>query len=202
MSLGFSAKHFYERTNAGAGDRELRGEQPMDAGTTWTVIDNVLHMVDVSPKYRINFLNTLYPGIRPTTMFFYTQITVDNQYPRYDVRVAFDIGSAATPVRASIVSPLHSGPVTGLTAGVLGTLTGTSPAYPGPAAWSIDGVIDNVDVERAPLWVIQAPTFPGAEAIIGYQALLKLVVEFDSTGGGEGPPTAALLGVQVREFPA
>src|ERR1043165_408128 len=161
MSLGFSAKPFFERMNAGDGDPELRGEHPMDAGAVWTLVDNVLHMVDHSPKYRINFLDSNVHagavGLRPSTFYFYTQITVDNQYPRYDLRVAFDGIGSNTAVRASIVTPQFTGPVAGLTSGVLGTFTGTTPAAGDDAAWTIDERLENVDVERAPIFTLQAP---------------------------------------------
>lgn len=203
--MTFSQKHFYERINAGTGNVELRANQPMDAGTVWTLVDNVAHMVDVSPKYRINFLDSSAHdggvGLGPTTMYFYTQITVDNQYPRYDLRCAFGNGNSEVAVRASIVSVDYYGPVTDLTSGVLATFTGLSPAFGFPAAWSIEEVVDNVDIERAPLVVLQAPTFPGGEAIIGYHAWLKLIVEWDYVTG-EGGPNTRLLGVQLREFPA
>lgn len=203
--MTFSQKHFYERINAGTGNVELRANQPMDAGTVWTLVDNVAHMVDVSPKYRINFLDSSAHGgnigLKPSTMYFYTQITVDNQYPRYDLRVAFGLGNNTVPVRASIVTVDYYGPVTGLTSGVLGTFTGTSPGFSDPVAWTIDGTIDNVDIERAPLVVLQAPTFPGGEAIIGYHAWLKLIIEWDYVVA-EGGPNTRIIGVQLREFPA
>lgn len=202
--MTFSAKNFYERINAGAADHELRGEQPMDAGTAWTLVDNIAHLVDESPKYRINFLDSTAHagtvGLGPTTMYFYTQITVDNQYPRYDLRVAFGNGNSETPVRASIVVVNYFGPVTGLTSGVLGTFTGVSPGSGDPFAWSIEERVEGVDIERCPLFVLQAPTIATGEAIIGYHAWLKVIVEWDYVTG-EGGPNTRCIGVQVREYP-
>lgn len=218
-----SVKQYFERTYVNA----LRTDEPCDAGYVWTLIDNIAHMVDESPKYRINFLNRAaefndsaliqLPARQPVfTFYFPTHLTNVNEYPCYDVRVAFSRFSqsgdpdvdAQRDVRASIVGLNVTQPISGVGPGVIGTLTGITPAPVVGAlstAWCIDGIITTGDVTLVPVVQQAAPAAAGVTSWPGEQMWLKLLVEIDEPEElwdyDDFANWGWLSGVQVREFP-
>jgi hypothetical protein len=203
--MTFSFKQHFERMGAGSGNEMLRSQQPMDAGYVWTLIDNVAHLVDESPKYRINFMhnspefsNAGIPG--PVREFyFFSQTTQPNQYSRFDIRVAMGLGvTSGLTVRATLCTPSTVAPVGTNTQGVLASFTGVTPAA-STVVWSIDDTTDAVDVNNAPIVSIPAAHYVTSDVTIGHVVLLKLIVEYDFVTG-EGGPTSLICGVQVREF--
>lgn len=202
--MTFSAKQYFERMGSGSGAGRLRADDPMDAGYVWTLIDNAQHLIDESPKYRINFLGSAADAqvlFGPkVTIYFWTDVLSFDSYPRYDVRVAFLKGTVAGTVtaRASIVTYSVETVSDPGEFGVLGTFTGTTPAS--GAAWTIDGRVGNVDVARCPQYFYPAAKFPGQDAIIGQRALLKVLIEWDNQFDGVSGHNASVVGVQVREY--
>lgn len=200
--MTYSYKQYYERMRAGAGNAMLREDQPMDAGYTWTLLDNIAHLVDESPKYRINWINAnpSLPGLPGNKIFyFFTQITENNRYPRFDVRAAFGLGNSEVPVRVSLCTPWSSTVVRSSSeSGVLGTWTGTSPDYP-DAAWTIDARTGDVDTNQCPIYSTRGIQYLADQVQIGYMVPLRVIVEYDYQTGESGFNTI-LCGLQVREF--
>jgi hypothetical protein len=201
--MTYSTKQFFERMGAGNGGTTLRTNQPMDAGYTWTLIDNVAHLVDESPKYRINFMHntTSLKGMKGPIKEFYflTQVTENNKYPRYDVRVAMGLGSSETETHVALVIPSVFGSVRSADdTGVLGYWHGDSPG-PDLVEWVVDDVTGDVDTNRCPIATIPAANVISGDVTVGYVAMLKLIVEWDYATSESGP-NALLCGVQVREF--
>lgn len=200
--MTYSQKQFYERMGAGLGSATLRANQPMDAGYTWTLIDNLAHLIDVSPKYRINFMNVSSNGLAlegPVKEFYFlSQITENGQYPRYDVRVAM-YGFTETVINVSLVVPDVFAPVRSADDyGVLGYWSGESPSG-GITDYSIEATTGDIDTARCPIVAVPAANFVHSDVAIGYMTMLKLIVEWEFETG-EGGFNAALAGVQVREF--
>ena len=219
-----SVKNYFERQSTSA----LRTDQPMDAGYVWTLIDNIAHLVDVSPKYRINYLqaasafndsgylfnlNSQRPSI---AMYFPTTLINASAYPCYDVRVAVSrFGETGDPdvdavrdIYALIVAPNVDGPITGVGPGVIGTLSGVTPTRVPDALvceWSIDGLITTGSVSNVPVKPKYAPAVAGLDAVIGEQVWLKLLIEIDEPEEfwfyDENPLWGWISGVQVREYP-
>jgi len=202
--MTYSKKQAFERMNGGAGNASLRGEQPMDAGSVWTLIDNVAHMIDESPKYRINFMHN-YPGGFPLLrgpykeFYFLTQVTENGRYPRFDVRVAMGLGLNEVETHVALVELSVSGSVRSADdAGVLGYWHGDSPDS-GLVEWVVDARTDETDTSRCPINDVPAANFVTGDVSIGRMVLLKLIVEWNYQIS-EGGPNALLCGVQVREF--
>lgn len=199
--MTYSVKNFYERIGAGANDFMLRSDQPMDAGNTWTILDNIAHMVDEAPKYRINWIksstdSSLKPG--PMVHYFPSLIVDQYRYPRYDLRVAAGGGNSIVEIRASIVTVQKQGPINGLDSGVIGTATGSAPAI--TVEWIIDTDVNSGDVNRAPMEFIPAPSVTGSGNVVGNHTFLKLLIEYDYQVSESGP-NASIWAVQLREFP-
>lgn len=200
--MTYSDKQYFERMGAGSGNRSLGANQSMDAGYTWTLLDNIKHLIDVSPKYRINFLNVSSGGLAlpgPVKEFYFlSQITENGRYPRYDVRIAM-FGNEDVPIHVSLVVPSVFAPVRSSTdTGVLGYWTADAPVG-AIVDWVVDEITDEVDTARCPINAIPAANYVSSDATIGYVVLLKLIVEWAYVVG-EGGFNAALAGVQVREF--
>lgn len=217
-----SVKNFFERQAT----TSLRTDQPCDAGYVWTLIDNVAHMVDISGKYRINFLHDAQTAIdtgaylinlsgnRPVISFMFpTDLVTSATYPCYDVRVAVsrfaEFGTSEDDtfaIRASIVT-LETQPPVSVGPGVIGTLTGTTPtpavgAY--KTEWCIDGTITTGSITNAAVKQRLAPAIT-PDNYPGEQVWLKLLVEVEQPEDrweyDDFTEWGWISGVQVREYP-
>lgn len=211
MATTLSVKTFFEKQATDS----LRADQPMDSGYNWTLLDNVAHLIDECGKYRINWLarnNTTYDGavLDDAHVAFLdadgvwytlipTQIVVNNQYPRYDIRIYTTRGVDDATVRVSLVTPGVTAPVTSADQqGVIGTFDTTWDVSESPTAIA-QGLILSKSAESAPFYTMQAPHYPGTEDSIGTIVLVKLIVELlDPPLPSEGLPI--IVGVQLREY--
>ena len=201
-----SVKNFYERMGAG----QLRGDDPMDAGYCWNVVDNVSHLVDESYVYRLNFLLSASSSANSNfyidkngeqygfEFYFHTTIARPNRYPRYDVRVALLSNDGTNQARASIVHPSVTWPVSPSGFGVIGTASATIPGT-GDVEWVIDAAFDAADTTDAPITWVTSPFYPGAEGSSNMIARVKLIVEWPIEAN-EGGVNGMLRGIQVREY--
>lgn len=200
--MTFSVKHYFERMGANGSVPYLRSSQPFDAGYTWTMMDNVHHMLDSMGKYRINWIkSSVDSSLKHDQMVLYFPTTMVSpySYPNFDLRVAAGGGNSEVEVRASIVLPEITGPVGGVGGyGIIGQATGTSPIA--DVEWIIDTTITTGNVDIAPVTFVQAPAYGGESSAVGNHHFLKLLIEYEYLTG-EGGPNTSIYAVQLREYP-
>jgi hypothetical protein len=201
--MTFSVKHYVERMGENGAAAYLRSNQPFDAGYTWTMMDNVFHMLDSVGKYRVNWIkSSVDSSFKHGPMVLYFPITMVSPYtyPNFDLRVAAGGGNSEVEVRASIVLPEIQGPVggVGIGYGIIGQATGTSPIS--TVDWIIDTTITTGNVDVAPVTFTQAPAYGGETSAVGNHHFLKLLIEYDYVTSESGPNTS-IWAVQVREYP-
>lgn len=131
---GNSWKHYYEPLSASS----LTYDQPVDTFTVRTAMDNVAHLVDSSPVYRINWVDPT--GVRTLPYAFLggthwqymtfahefpTTVLRDGRYLGFDVRVAANITSDVSGIlNVTIATPDVAYPINDPTApGILGHAT-------------------------------------------------------------------------------
>lgn len=150
---GSSWKHYYEEQSGNA----LAFDRPVSAFSARIALDNVAHLVDVSPVYRVNWVSqrgvignvTEVDGDAATlvvnvTHEFPTTVLREWKYPNYDVRVAASVTSGvpmAVVVKLSTASsPLHSDMTDPDVLGILSDVVDNATP-----AWVLDGQIISDD---------------------------------------------------------
>jgi len=205
-----SDKGYYERV---AND-VLREGRPMDAGFVWKLVDNVQHMVDESGFYRINWCNQ---GSDADGAFmiandadsdgdtgpilwwtwFPTQLVLDSQYPRFDIRICVSWNKFPSHTfQVTLCTPDVQPPVRGLARGVLGTFSGVTNFNTFAYA---QATIPSRKIVDAPLHLIHAPTTETDPVAVGDMAWLKLMVESEPFNLEEDP-AVHIVSLQVREY--
>lgn len=181
-----SIKQYFERWPLGV----LRADRPCDTGITWAMLDNLAHLVDEFPCYRINYANGFGARVGPTAagvvnaslQFEFPTTVIDNgRYLNYEVRVAAAIWhSGSGTVTASLTTPDAPVPVRGLNNGVLGQVVGNVNSA--TVSYVIDSYVSNVDPNRAAIMTSPVPTVPGTVPAEGNAAMIKLVLDLQATG--------------------
>lgn len=211
---GASYKHYYETLANGV----LSNDTPVSTYQTLTTIDNVLHLVDSAPVYRINWVDnigislpvaTLTPSLQIAALSFNhsfpATIVKEWQYTNYDIRVATAVSTPALYIYAAIANPQASGSSTdpNVLGALLATTTNSTPA------WSLDGVISasatnrNENVELINDYLtnteigIDHVGKPAVANVTHAQFQLTLLALFETVDVGN---TATLYGIQVREY--
>lgn len=207
---GASWKHFYEEQSA----TSLTFDRPVDTFAANIAMDNVAHLVDVSPVYRVNWVDP--HGVRtlfnPTdgtglkhllvTHDFPTTIVKPWEYPNYDVRVACSITSGFELSAYAYIAST-SGPYFSIfdDPAIIGILSGTTTS--GTPQWVIDGTIRsagrNTSVTPASVSLTDISTDHEGESTFSYITMARLSVYIAFVTETE-EDYATLWGIQVREF--
>lgn len=216
-----SIKQAYESYQSTA----LSTDRPCDTGQFWTVTDNVLHMCDSAPCYRVNWVSPpfsttrgAYPAIGlaipfvfsgPQTIYaaavnlvheFPITMLYSGKFPRYDVRVAAATSSGTMSVTATMAS-VAAATGTGIEdENVLGVLSGTTSSTSG--AWCVDGRIDsrvrNASVVSRNTFTTRPP--PNTGNLPGASVFARLQIVGISIGLADALAYCTIVGVQVREY--
>lgn len=218
--MTFSVKQFYEAPRSGFG----LADSPCDTGTFWLTADNLLHLVDESPVYRINWASPsfsvqlgAYPmlglaipngfggfhAIINTAAQFPTTIMQGGRYPNYDVRVAIKTTSGIVAVSATIATPAAPYGAGLEDPNVIGVATGTTSSTSG--SWVIDNTFMSSAARRPTMSSITTSTaemtpFVGSH-LPGASVMARLQIVAYATGMAAGNAGVSVVGVQVREFP-
>jgi hypothetical protein len=211
---GASYKHYFESLSSGV----LIDDAPVSTYQTLTTIDNVLHLVDSAPVYRINWVDnvgiaipvaTLAPGLQIAAIsfnhLFPATIVKEWQYTNYDIRVATDVSTPALYIYAAIANPQASGSASdpNVLGALLATTTNSSPA------WTLDGVIstsasnrnENVELindSRTNTEIaIDHAGRPAFANVTHAQFQLSLLALFETVDDAN---SAHIYGIQVREY--
>lgn len=212
---GASFKHYYEVL----ADQALTDNEPVDTFITRIAMDNVAHLVDSAPCYRINWLDPT--GVR-TLQYFYSDVAQaqymtiamefpttllrDGRYVGFDVRLAAAVsGGVSAFATIAITTPDVGYPISDPTApGIVGFYTAVfSNSTP---AWVIEGTITGEDtsVSVATTTMICTNTgefAPGATASSGIGHLRCVVSLLGFWENNDPEEAARLYGLQVREYP-
>jgi len=205
-----SQKAYFERLDAS----KYRADAPCDTGMTWMMLDNLAHCVDSSHQYRVNFvdpvgmfcsnrgsLRGVFSGLFPVT------IARDGRWPNFHVKVGVSFDSpmegSVMVVRFGLATPAGPMPVRSTGPGVLGYRTATVVQNPAgaTAAWVIDGFIEDIDPDNAPLSKITIPGIGGGSQATSQHVMARWTVELELTED-EAHTYGYLHGVQVREYPS
>jgi hypothetical protein len=208
---GGSFKHYYEPLSSGA----LTADRPVDTFATRIAMDNVAHLVDSAPCYRINWMD---PTGVSTFRYFYdgstqaqyltiapefpTTLMREGRYLGFDVRVAASVTSGVSAyITACIATPDVAVPISdpaGL--GIIGFGSGfTTSADP-------EWVIDTTMTGEAPVKHVGMPCrntgeyMPGASfgTSTGHlRCIVSALVFFENTDPAE---RCRIHGIQVREY--
>lgn len=212
---GASYKHYYESLASTV----LSDNRPASTHATLTMIDNVLHLVDSSPVYRINWVDNvgipipqivIVPGVLNYAVLVLTHqfpatIVKEWQYPSYDIRVATSTSSSSLLVYAAITNPHASGSAAApdIVGSMLAVTTNSTPA------WSVDGRIstgnlnknDNCEIVSEFKSISEVGTGhegqPFTSEVVRAQLQIAMLAEF---AGEVADNTAKLYGIQVREY--
>lgn len=208
---GASWKHYYEEQAS----TSLTYDRPVDTFATATAIDNVAHLVDVSPVYRVNWVDP--HGIRALRINdgearhqlliahdFPTTIIRPWEYPNYDVRIAAAIAFSDAPMFVYAHISSLSGPYFTILddPSLIGHLVAPAVEAAAPA-WVIDGTIRsagrNTSVTPAAVSITDMSIDHVGEGTSAYVVMARLSVFISAPDLG-GSDYAALYGIQVREF--
>lgn len=207
---GASWKHFYEEQSAA----NLAFDRPVDTFAASTAMDSVSHLVDVSPVYRVNWVDphgiyTLYTtpdGIGDQYLLvshdFPTTIVKPWEYPNYDVKVA-----AAVTSGVSLYVYVHISSTQGpyLTFWDLPALVGhfSATTTSSTPSWVIDGQIRsagrNTKITPAAVTLTDMSTDHVGEATSAYVTMARVSVYIAATFES-ADDYGKLYGIQVREF--
>jgi hypothetical protein len=212
-----SFKQYYEDYQQGA----LSGDRPCDTGQFWNITDNIKHLVDESPCYRVNWVSppfNQFTGAFPAAGIaapsgagtyaaaigivheFPVTMLSSTQFPQYDVRVA-----TATTSGVLFVSATMSSVAAALGAGledanVLGVLIGASNSTTG--TWVIDGLINSA--ARQPTatsrFTMGTRLSPATGKLPGFSVMARLQIVVRGIGMSSSG-VCSIVGVQVREYP-
>lgn len=204
-----SVKQYFERIPFGV----MGAYRPVDTGFVWTMLDNLAHLVDEFPCYRINYCNGFGARIAPSPppgtdtpsvvnsslqMEFPTTVIDNGRYLNYEVRVAAAIWPSGTgTVTASLTAPDAPIPVRGLTNGVLGRLVGNVSST--VVSYVIDGRITDVDPNRVGIQSAAVPAVHGTVPAEGQSAMIKLVLDLQA-GGIPSNGYFGIHAITVREL--
>lgn len=193
-----SFKNYYEPTGAAV----LQADRPVSAGQARRLVDNVAHLVDESYKYRINWVggdnadgadNHSPVPVSVVTMWFSTQITRVNRFPRYDIRVATysEYPGGGTNISASVVPAEYQYAHND----AHGYIAVTAGSVPEGSAWSIDATTSAKSTESVTINPIMPPTYATLRQVAQHMPV-RLIIEM------ERPNTDIIrvIGVQVREY--
>jgi len=219
--MTLSLKRFYEERADGMDEH-----YPCDTGDMWTIADNILHLVDESPCYRINWASPSFStqtGALPATGItipdgfggYYAVINVVHQfpttilyagrYPNYDVRVAAKTTSGTVQLQATLATP--DAPYT---AGiedpsVIGVANGSTSSTTG--AWAIEARFSSASKRPAIVgnWTSTLEVLPNGSTepvgrVPGFSAFARLQVVLYATGMAS-TGSISLVGLQVKEYP-
>lgn len=208
---GASFKHYYEPLSSSA----LTDDRPVDTFATRIAMDNVAHLVDSAPVYRINWMD---PTGVATFRYFYdgsTQaqyITIAPEFPTtlmregrylgFDVRVAASVTSGVSAyVTACIATPDVAYPISDPTGpGILGFAGGfTTSADP---EWVVDATMTGeAPVKRSMMVCTNTGEFAtglASSSEVGHlRCVVSALVFFENDDHTE---RCRIHGIQVREY--
>lgn len=208
---GSSFKHYYEPLAS----TSLTYDRPVDTFATRIAMDNVAHLVDSSPVYRVNWVDPFgFPSLPyfmgatnqaqyltiahefPTTLFR------EGRYLGFDVRVAAGVtGGITAYVTAAIATPDVAYPVSDPTApGIIGS-AGAFVSTLAPS-WIIDTrFTGEAPVARTYMVCTNTGEFATGATASSEVGTLRLIVSalgfWDNTSFGE---SVRIYGLQVREY--
>ena len=208
---GASWKHYYEPIAS----TSLTYDRPVDTFAARTAIDNVAHLVDSAPVYRVNWVDPLgfpslpyFMGATNQAQYltiaqeFPTTLMREGRYLGFDVRVAAGVtGGITAYVTAAITTPDVAYPINDPTApGVLG-FAGAFVSTLAPS-WIIDTQFTGeAPVKRAYMVCTNTGDFATGATASSEVGHLRLVIAalgfWDNTSFGE---SVRIYGIQVREY--
>jgi hypothetical protein len=213
---GSSWKHYYEPIAS----TSLTFDRPVDTFSTRVAMDNVAHLVDSAPVYRVNWVD---PSGFPTLPYafiggthwqyavsaheFPTTLLRQGRYVGFDVRVAASITHAAPGiVTATIATPDVAYPITDPDApGIIGHTSVTFNSV--TPTWVIDTQFTGDDKNVQPQFGYMSCT-NNSEYAPGTQTAtpcgrLRCIVAILGIWPNEDYTTeyAKIYGIQVREYP-
>lgn len=214
--MSSSFKHYYE-DQAGS---SLTFNRPVDTFATLLAMDNVAHLVDVAPVYRVNWvtprpvLGYITEQTEPLTTMtlniaheFLIHVMREGRYPNFDVRVAASVTSGATmavvarltSTAAPYLSDLSDPDVIGL---LVASTTSATPdwyideqirADDRSTPLSGDGILTNIEIGDN--------SFKTAGSYISKARLtVNLRAVFDNEVFDINTDNVKLHGIQVREY--